>query len=610
MTFYYVLVLGVLFSIGLFHLIFYLADRDDRENGPVHLWFSLLCFILVVRISGVIPYFHIYFPESAYWANLKLVYLSLFAAPSVYLLFFCSAFPDHFPKQISRWIIHFGLAMSIFVLITPESIYTHTRDFSIALNVSVILFTLIFTFRAMRDKQPGAGAILISNFIFFLTAINDAVIYTDNGNGFDLTPFGVLVLGVGYSYALLLRLQRSFHHARRTSRELESLNLELEKQVHNRTRSFKAAAARAENSALEGARFIAAASHDLRQPLHALAMFNSALKRKVEDNAIAGLVEKQGNSITSLSSLLQDTLDTARVEAKNLEPVFSETEMRPLISQLANSFEIQAEKQNVKFKFSCEAGNLISDHGMLQRVLSNLLDNALKAARSHIEIKASRTPTGWEIHISDDGPGIASEDANRIFESYVSLRNEEPEAQGGYGLGLYVVNEFTRALGGSIRISATSKKGSAFLLELPDNPDQKSDITPLPVLESDSLDMAGMRVLAIDDEPDILDAMGTLLESWQCECRVASGLEQTQNHLARGFDPQLLIVDYHLIGTDGLQVIRKLRTLTKQELPALIVTGATEPSILTKIRSAGFMVLAKPVQPNQLAAILQSYRNQ
>ena len=606
MSLCYVLVLGVLFSIGLFHLIFYFADRTDQLNGPVHKWFSLLCFILVVRIFVVIPYLHIYFPYSPYWSNLKLVYLILFLAPAIYLLFFKAAFPKQFPEKATKAIIVFSLVMVVFVLVTPELIYTYTRDFSIALNIGVIFYSLVFTINAIRAREPGATAILVSNFIFLLTALNDAVIYTGNANRFDLAPFGVLVLGMGYSYALLLRLQRSFHDARRTSRALKTLNLELEKKVLDRTRAFKAAAARAENSAHQGAQFIAAASHDLRQPLHALALFNSALKRKVKNAAIMGLVEKQGRSIGNLGTLLQDTLDTARIETKNKEPVWSSIELSSLLIEIADGFGIQAEKQNIKLSFSCDSAILVTDPGMLQRIVSNLIDNALKAARKTVRVEAVYTPDFWTITIADDGSGVAKEDASRIFESYFSLHDEEPGSQGGYGLGLYVVKEFTRLLGGSIKIVSTSKTGSTFLLKLPHRSARQEDIVDISEPYPNAVPLSGMCILVIDDEPDILDAMGILLTSWECVCRTANGLDQALDHLSTGFEPQLLIVDFHLFGTDGLSVIEKLRHQMGEDVPALIVTGETETSILAKIRASGHRVLQKPVDPDQLSMLLRS----
>ena len=606
MTFFYVLVLGVLLSIGLFHMIFYLADRHDKNNGPVHLWFGLLCFIIAVRISGIIPYFHIYYPHSPYWSYLKLVYLTLFLAPGVYLQFFRAAYPDYFPKRPTRLAVYFCFALSAMVLLTPERLYTHTRDFSIMLNVAVIAYSLFFTLKAMRAHQTGAAVIVVSNFIFFLTALNDALIYTEHAEGFDMTPFGILVLGLGYSYALMLRLQGSFTEAKHTSKALAKLNLELEKQVHERTRAFKAAAARAENSAQEGAQFIAAASHDLRQPLHALAMFNTALQRKIARSSLADLIEKQGRSIRNLGALLQDTLDTARAKTRNKQAVWGQFEVQAMLRQITDNFGIQAKKQGIGLVFSSDEGALVSDRALLQRVLGNLLDNALKAARSQVSLQACSGPKGWTFNVRDDGRGIHSDDAKSIFESYVSLRDEEPGNDGGYGLGLYVVREFCRLLGGSVHIASSTSQGSNFEVFVPHRQEGPGDTLNAGQSLPHELPRPGTRVLAIDDDPDIGEAMRAMLASWECECEIASSGKAAMACLDKGFRPQFLLVDYHLGGAVGLDVIEDIRQRAGASVPAAIITGATEPEIIEKIKASGVQLLPKPVPPERLAALLRA----
>lgn len=605
LSLYYALVLGILLSIGIFHLIFYLADRNHRGHGPVHLWFSLLCFIMVFRISGVIPYFHIYFADSAYWSDLRFPYASLFAAPAVYILFFQAVFPDQFPKRPTRWIIGLNFLLMATVLLTLEGFYTHLRDFSIGMNVFVILYSIIFTVKAMFDKQSGAAIILASNTIFLATAINDAVIYTDNGTGFDLTPFGILVLGIGYSYALLLRLQTTFQNARDTSSALEELNLDLEKQVKDRTRAFKSAAAKAENSAHDQAQFIAAASHDLRQPLHALAMFNSALRHKIGDDEAARLLDKQEHSIRNMGNLLQDTLDNARIEVSQKNPVWTPLELQQAISSVATGFDIQADKRGLQFEKELTPGQIVTDGGMLQRILSNLLENALKAAENKVSIAARIQDSSWNIVVSDDGPGIAKEDIDRIFESYVSLDIPTSEKQGGYGLGLFVVKNFSRLLGGSVRLESSPGKGTKFVLTLPTAPpdhrfaEQKTEVLNEITLEP------GLMIVAIDDDVEILEAMKVMLDSWGCRTEIAEDGGQALQIIKRGIEPDLVIVDYHLFGENGIDVVTRLREQIPQ-LPAVIITGATEPVILEKIEAHGLSFLSKPIDPGALHHFLCS----
>lgn len=603
LSLYYALVLGILLAIGLFHLIFYLADRDHQEHGPIHLWFSLLCFVMVYRISGVIPYFHIYFSDSAYWADLRFPYASLFAAPAIYLLFFRSAFSGYFPERPIQIIIGLNFLLMAIVLFTPEKLYTHFRDFSIGMNIFVILFSMVFTFRAMLNKQSGAAIILIANTVFLATAINDAVIYTDNGTGFDLTPFGLLVLGIGYSYALLLRLQTTFQTARNTSAALEGLNLDLEKQVRERTRSFKSAAAKAENSARDQARFIAAASHDLRQPLHALAMFNSALRQKIGKDSGARLLAKQDDSIRNMSDLLQDTLDSARIETSQKTPNLQPFELQLVVDKIGSGFEMQAERRGLAFSREIAVGQIVSDSAMLQRILSNLLDNGFKAARTKVSISAKQKGSNWIIEISDDGDGIAKDDIDRIFESYVSLDNHNEENQGGYGLGLYVVKNFTGLLGGSVSVDTSSGEGTTFVLQFAIVPLGYQITGEESCIVSDLKPDRGMAILVIDDEADVLEAMEAMLESWGCVVETAEGAAQALEILGNEFCPDIAIVDFHLFGCDGIDVIAQLRRRIP-DLQVVVITGATEPEILDKISASGLPYLSKPIDPSELGKFL------
>lgn len=602
----YGLVAGIMFTIGLFHFILYFADRKNRAQSSIHLWFAILCFIIVYRVQGVIPFFHDYFPDNNYWGDLRGTYLSLYAAPAVYLLFFRSVFPRIFPQKMTLILIYVCLAGLVFTLFSPQNYYTLTRNFSIFLNVFAILYSLIFTVLAVRAQQAGALVILISNFVFLLTALNDAFIYTDQGSGFDMTPFGILVLGLGYSYALLLRLQETFKEARTTSIALESLNQDLEAQVRDRTRAFKAAAAKAENASEERARFIAAASHDLRQPLHALAMFNATLKGKIASEREAILLEKQGAAITNLGQLLQDTLDTAQADIQQKVPDLKSLAVKNLLKKVINGFEPKAQSREVVLSNQCDDGFILTDNVMLQRVLGNLLDNALKAAKRSVKLSAHQDDENWVFTIEDDGQGIAETDVGRIFDSYVTLQDPVSSPEGGYGLGLYVVKEFTRLLGGEIHVESRLGKGSLFTVSIPHEgvsaPQLSSDAE---IMSADKIIPKDLKILAIDDELPILEAMSALIESWGAQIASATDLAKAETILANGYQPDIFLVDYHLHGANGMDVVKALNEKIARAIPAIIITGATEAKLTMRIERAAYPILYKPIVPGQLAQAIK-----
>jgi signal transduction histidine kinase/ActR/RegA family two-component response regulator len=606
----YGLVLGVMFTIGLFHFILFLANPKDKTNRAIHFWFFALCIIIVYRIQGIIPLFHTYFPTSGYWENLRFTYASLYAAPAVYLLFFKSVFPDYFPKKLTQFLVLVCLIGLGFTFIVSEYYYTATRNFSILLNIIAIIYAMIFTGRALWARQTGALTMTLTNMVFLATALNDAFVYTDQGTGYDMTPFGIAALGLGYSYALLLRLQSLFTEAQNTSLALETLNTDLEQQVHDRTRSFKSAAAKAENAAHERARFIAAASHDLRQPLHALALFNAALKARLRSTPHHTLAQQQENAITNLGSLLQDTLDAAQLDTQQTSPRWKPVKLVDFFAKLRESFELRAQARQVTLKFEHAQDSIVTDSAMLQRIVSNLLDNALKAARSAVKITAHKDSSHWVFKIEDDGPGIADTDAERIFAPYVSLGDAPPDQDGGYGLGLYVVKEFSERLGGHVEVHSRQDKkgrteGTQFVLTLPRKNIVDTVAHEEHILPEHLKSLQGAKILVLDDEMDILNAMATLLENWECSVQTANTLAHALDIAANGFEPDIVLADYHLQGHTGLEALSALNEAFTHNQPAtMIITGATETSVLTQIKDAQIPVLGKPIDPEKFAAVL------
>lgn len=597
----YGLVAGVLFAIALFHLILFLADHKD-QNSAIHLWFSILCFIIVYRVQGINPLLHEYFPNSDYWNDLRLPYASLYAAPAAYLLFFRAVFREQFPDKLTLAIVGISVAMLAFTLVTSEFTYTSTRNFAIWLNVFVIAYSLWFTGAAVRASQPGAWTILIANFVFLVTAIYDAIIYTDRSSGFDLTPFGILVLGIGYSYALFVRLQNTFKKARQTSRALETLNAELETQVKDRTSAFQAAAAKAENAAREKARFIAAASHDLRQPLHALSLFNAALKQKSSDAGPAEILHRQESAISNLGAMLQDTLDTAMLDVQAKSIKLASVAVADIKSALLDNFAEPALSTGIVLTVKADEGEIVTDGTMLQRILGNLMDNALRAADKTIEVQFLRQAQQWTISVTNDGEGIPQVDAERIFDSYVSTRKNS-SAHKGFGLGLYVVKEFTEALGGQVEMDSPNQQGAVFTLTLPSHPAEPSSASAVTAETFELHRLAGLRVLVVDDDAIVVDAVRLLLEEWQCQVEVATKARAAREK-ALSFEPELLLLDYHLNAIDGLTLRNELQEQMQTKLPTIIITGATEPEILTAIERNNLRILQKPVEAHQLGTAI------
>ena len=246
---------------------------------------------------------------------------------------------------------------------------------------------------------------------------------------------------------------------------------------------------------------------------------------------------------------------------------------------------------------------MLSDRIMLQRILSNLMDNAFKAANRVIKVTIDKSDTHWQVVVNDDGVGIAREDIERIFDSYVSSQEHAGGQAGGYGLGLYIVKEFSQALGGEIAVDSQLGQGATFTLSLPiEQPLLQSNEMQagrLPAIER----LSGLKVLVVDDETIVLDAMLAILNGWGCDVALAKNAETALSKFDT-FKPDIMLLDYHLQGTTGPELWSELEAKHGQELAAIIITGATESAILTALRKRGLTVLSKPVEPNALANAL------
>lgn len=605
----YGLLTGILFALGLFQLTIFFSDRKDRTNGPIHLWFSLLCFIIVYRVHGAIPLLHEYFPDSGYWDNLRLSYASLYASPAVFLLFFRATFPDEFPKTLTRGIIWVSFLFLGFTFIASEFLYTSTRNFAISLNVATVVYCLIFTSKAALASQPGARAILISNFVFLLTAVHDGVIYTDQSTGFDMTPFGVLVLGLGYSYALMLRLQKTFQKAHQTSAALTALNVELEKKVEERTLAFKDAAAKAEKEADERARFIAAASHDLRQPVHALSLFNETLKIAAgPDQNLTKITEKQNSIIGSLSEMLETMLESSRLEAKTLSVEIVAVSLEALLEKVQDALQPIAAQHRVELRVVASSGFIWADEKHIRRVLSNLVTNAIQATKGKhgkVLVGCRRTRGFTELIVADNGCGISFEDQKKVFDRYTQLSPISDKQQAGLGLGLSIVKELCALMHVDVALSSTLNRGTLFKLraQTTSKPGKKSLDSHVLTRQTSPADKR-LIVLVIDDNLAALDALTDLFRGWGHAARGVASKAEALSTLEDFGKPDLIVTDYRLNeNTTGLDVIEAIQR-RYGKVKAVIVTGSTAVADLQALKASPFQVFHKPLDQGLMKTYL------
>ncbi len=377
--------------------------------------------------------------------------------------------------------------------------------------------------------------------------------------------------------------------------------LQKEREEANVARETAEAANRAKS------RFLAAASHDLRQPMHALSLYSAALSGTVTQPRVQKIANNIGVCVDSLDNLFEALLDISKLDAGLIVPQIRQIEVQALLNRLRTEFAPRAQAQGLSLVVGRHAGHINSDPVMLERIIRNLLDNAVRYTREgSITLAARDLPGGLEISVADTGIGVAPDQQERIFEEFHQV-SAAPDARTpiGLGLGLATVRRMSELLGGSVSLESASGKGSVFRLTLVS--DQKKLSGPaLAQTDGASLAAVDLRerlVLVVEDDLRAQDAMRTLLKSWGCAYLVASTIEEAVVAVKKEpRAPDMVLADYRLgKGVSGIDAIEAITGLVG-EVPAILITGATDLRKISEPRGAKYCLLHKPLK----AALLRT----
>ena len=421
-----------------------------------------------------------------------------------------------------------------------------------------------------------------------------------------LSQGSVLSLGFGFLIPMMLLMLTLFVRdqgrsqvqlvtaAYENERLAESLRLERDKaQAANQSKT----------------RFFAAASHDLRQPLHALAINATTLElvaRRQTDPVVKELSQSINRALRQSNSLLDGLLDISRLDANAVEVRIEAVDVAALLEAVCDEFKPVAAQAGLALAVELPAAPALwiaTDADLMKRVLGNLLSNALKFTSVGGVTLAARSDAGQVlISVADTGPGIALAEQERVFEEFYQIGNASRDRTLGLGLGLSIVRRSAELLGVGLRMNSAPGQGTVMELRVPAaEPAAGTGANPLGGVEA--LPQLDARVLVIDDEDEILEALAGLLPHLGCEVRVATGSQQALAVLDAGFEPDVLLVDHRLRGETGPQVIAQLRERCPQ-VPAVLVTGDTSPLNLRSLQNIGFQVVHKPVDGQRLAQAL------
>ncbi len=363
-----------------------------------------------------------------------------------------------------------------------------------------------------------------------------------------------------------------------------------------------------DQASIAKSRFLAAASHDLRQPLHTLMLLVGALRERLGDSdpETARLTENMEISASAMGSLLNALLDLSRLDAGIIVARPECFPVSDLLDAIALQFTPLAQEKGLRLRVHPSDLTVFSDPTLLERVLANLVANAIRyTERGGVLVGVRRVQKDWaRIEVWDTGPGIAPEHRERVFEEFFQLDNQERGHGKGLGLGLSIVRRLVRLLGSSIDLKSTLGRGSCFSVraircELPPGWSRHP---------SDAMTTLNRQpmVAFIDDDIRILEAMLILFEEWGME--IATGMDAQsviQDFRQIGRQPDVIISDYRLADQrTGIEAISELRAEFGQDTPAILITGESGASTIQALDNSGIPVLYKPLKPAKLRAIL------
>jgi signal transduction histidine kinase/ActR/RegA family two-component response regulator len=362
----------------------------------------------------------------------------------------------------------------------------------------------------------------------------------------------------------------------------------------------------AEEASAAKSRFLAAASHDLRQPVHALTLFVAALRPRVTDSEANRLLDHIDSSVQAMGGLFNGLLDISRLDAGVVEVNAQTFALQPMLERICRDHAGDAQVKKIELRLRPTAAVVYSDPLLVERVVRNIVANAIAYTDSgRVLVVCRRRGRSTRVEVWDTGRGIPEGEQGQIFKEFYQVANPERDRSKGVGLGLAIVRRLTMLLGHRLEVRSAPNRGSLFALELPQS-DAAISAT-LPVTEDRGDLLATGLILVVDDEATIQMAMKSLLEGWGFKAIVAGTCDEMLGQLANCPDrPSLIICDYRLRAhEDGINVIGRLRAeYNDDDIPGMLITGDTAPDRLKEAQESGLLLLHKPVSNSRLRAAI------
>ena len=401
---------------------------------------------------------------------------------------------------------------------------------------------------------------------------------------------------------------RTSYHMTATSIRTRFENNDLVRELERQKETAEQARAEAEAANQSKSRFLAAASHDLRQPVHALGLFVAAAQQPTTDVERRLIIDRIDGSVRSLAALFDSLLDISRLDAGILQPQIKSVALAPILRKLAAEYLPEADEKRLKFRVRCPELAIRTDPLLFERMIRNLLANALRYTKNGGILLACRMRGAVaRVEVWDTGIGIAPEKQAQVFEEFYQIGNPERDRRNGVGLGLAIVKRIAALLAHRVNLTSRLYRGTRFSIDVPISAiygDEPGQLTPLTY--DDETVLFGAVIVIIDDEVDILAAVELLLKQWGCQVIAADcGTQATEKLKAEDAVPDFILSDYRLRDDEtGIGVIQALRATYGGDIPALLITGDTAGERLRDATASGLEVLHKPLDADHLKQAL------
>ncbi len=370
--------------------------------------------------------------------------------------------------------------------------------------------------------------------------------------------------------------------------------------------ALEQAKAVAESATATKSRFLAAASHDLRQPLQTLSLYLSVLTRQLKQPKLQEVGDKMGKSLAAMGELLDALLDISKLDAGSITAEKRDLRIQELLDRIVTANVQQAEEKGLRLECIGDDCIVHSDPVLLERVIENFVTNAIRYTEQGVVQIACRCGDGSaRIAVSDTGIGIAKDEMDRVFEEYYQLDNPVRDRRKGLGLGLSIVKHIAGLLEHPLKVCSVPGEGSTFSVDVPLGSHEVARAEArVPAVVLTSSDHAPIALI-VDDDPAIVEATTMLLELAGIQAHGAFNGDAALAHIAAGICPDIVVSDYRLPGYNGVELIQRLRRATVGNLPTILMTGDTSAHEIEAANLDNCTVLHKPIDTNRLISLIE-----